>query len=301
MNLTEEKLVEHLNHLGLTVTRRRVMTWRDKGLLPDFDTAGSGLGRSLGRAPSYWEDADLIISQATTVYDLLRWHDRVEEIYMPLWLLGHRVPDETIRRKLREEVACGLEELAKRGRKAGHREDSLSEWAGELYSKWRRGEGSDVPDIDKIDLVFQLVGNSSYIPDDPLTPWQQFVRDHLSLQALDEYLLGATPEEFSNLQKDFVLLSYIVRSVFGLVPALVERFSDVYGLVSMTGRVLVLFDLAARRAGHGSEIDFFLDSFASWLRDNPYVLRDMLEQRKLAAAPASLPAGNGPSPVRLGR
>lgn len=280
VNLTEEELVEHLNRAGMPVTRRRVMSWRDKGLLPDFDVAGHGLGPRLGRVPSYWEDADSIVSQATTVFELLRWHDRVQDIYMPLWLLGHRVPGEIVRRKLREEVVFGLEGLAKRDRRFGDREDSLSDLAGEMYTKWRRSEGSSIPDIDQIDIVFQLVGNASYTPDDPMTPWQQFVRDYLSLRAMDEYLLTATSEEISSLQQDFVLLSYIVRSVFGLVPGLVESI-DVYSLVSLMGRLLVLFDLAVRRAGYGPEIEFYLELCASWLRDNPHVLREMFEQKRL--------------------
>jgi hypothetical protein len=280
VNLTEQELVEHLNRAGMTVTRRRVMTWRDKGLLPDFDAAGSGLGRSLGRVPSYWEDADAIISQAATVYNLLRWHDRVEELYLPLWLLGHRVPDKIVRRKLREEVAYGLEELAKRDQKSRYREDSLTEWASEVYSKWRRSEGADVPIFENIDQAFQLVGNDDYTPDDPLSPGQQFVRDHLSLRALDEYILTATSEEISNLQQDFVLLSYIARSVFGLVPGIVEGI-NVYSLASLAGRLLALLDLAVRRAGFGPEIEFYLELCASWLRDNPHVLREMFEQKRL--------------------
>jgi hypothetical protein len=295
VNLTEEELVEHLNRSGMTVTRRRVMTWRDKGLLPDFDESGAGLGRSLGRALSYWEDDEAIISQATAVYNLLRWHDRVEDLYLPLWLLGHRVPDEFIRRKLREEVAYGLDELAKRDQKSRYREDSLTEWAGEVYSKWRRSEGADVPNFEKIDQAFQLVGNNDYTPDDPLTQGQQFVRDHLSLKALDEYLLTAKSEELLSLQQDFVLLSYIASSVFGLVPGLVESI-DVYSLVSLTGRILVLLDLAARRAGYGSGIDFFLDTFASGLRDNPHILREMFEQKRLAADAAGQPTATSFQP-----
>ncbi len=298
MNLTEEELVEHLNRAGMPVTRRRVMSWRDKGLLPDFDVAGPGLGPGLGRVPSYWEDADSIVSQATTVFELLCWHDRVQDIYMPLWLLGHRVPEELVRRKLREEIVFGLEELAKRDRRFGDREDSLSDLAGEMYTKWRRSEGSNIPDIDKIDLVFQLVGNASYTPDDPMTPWQQFVRDHLSLRALDEYLLTATSEEISSLQQDFVLLSYIVSSVFGLVLTLVESI-DVYSLVSLTGRLLVLLDLAVRRAGYGPEIEFYLELCASWLRKNPHVLREMFEQKRLQRRQSA--SGDGPSTVSLTR
>lgn len=274
------------------------MTWRDKGLLPDFDAVGSGLGRSLGRIPSYWEDADSIIGQATAVYDLLRWHDRVEELYLPLWLLGHRVPDEIVRRKLREEVAYGLEELAKRDKKSRHREDSLTEWAGEMYSKWRRSEGPSVPEFEMIDLVFQLVGNDDYTPDDPLTSWQQFVRHYLSLRALDEFLLSSTSEEFSSLQKDFVLLSYIIRSVFGLVPRLIESI-DVYSLVSLMGRILVLLDLTVRRAGYGPEIEFYLDLCVSWLRDNPHVLREKFEQKRLQRRQST--HSDGPSTVSLTR
>jgi hypothetical protein len=41
------------------------------------------------------------------------------------------------------------------------------------------------------------------------------------------------------------------------MPTLVESI-DVYSLVSLTGRLLVLLDLAVRRAGYGPEIEFYL-------------------------------------------
>jgi hypothetical protein len=86
--------------------------------------------------------------------------------------------------------------------------------------------------------------------------------------------------------------------VFGLVPGLVESI-DVYSLVSLMGRLLVLFDLAVRRAGYGPEIEFYLELYASWLRDNPHVLREKFEQKRLQRRQSA--SGDGLSTVSLTR
>jgi len=273
MNFTENELVTYLNQAGKAVTRRRVMSWREKGLLPDFDVRGRGRGRGPGRACSYWNDAERIISQASTIFELLRWRDRVEDAFLPLWLLGHRIPEETIRRKLREEIVSALELLAEKDARYESREDVLFAMAAALYGKWRRRHSSDVPALESIDLLLQLIGNLFYVPDDPLSSNLQFVREYLSLAALDKALQGITSEELSQLQRDFGVVIDVISQVFSAVPRFTTNFPNKYGLLTLAGQFSVMFDLAFRRAGYGPNIDNYLSVASLTVRDNLHKLQ----------------------------
>lgn len=275
--MTEEELVTHLNRAGTAVTRRRVMSWREKGLLPDFDVRGRGRGRGRGRAFSYWNNAERVTSQASTILELLRWRDRAEDAFFPLWLLGHRVPEEAVRRKLREQIVSALELLAVKDTQYESREDTLFAMAGALYDNWRREQNSEVPALESIDLVFQIVGNLDYVPDDPLSADLQFVKDYLSLAALDESVRSATSEEISQLQRDFGVLADVARQVFSVLPRLPFDLPNKYGLLSLVGQLIVMFDLACRRAGHGPDIDYLL----STARANLPKLREAYAERHL--------------------
>lgn len=273
MSLTENELVIYLNQAGKAVTRRRVMTWREKGLLPDFDVRGRGQGRGPGRACSYWNNAERIISQASTIFELLHWRDRVEEAFLPLWLLGYPIPEVIVRRKLREEIVSALELLAEKDACYESREDVLFAMAAALYGKWRRRYRSDAPPLESIDLVLQLIGNLFYVSDDPLSSNLQFVREYLSLAALDNALQGVTSEELSQLQRDFGVVTDMISQVFSAMPRFTANFTNKYGLLTLAGQLSVMFDLAFRRAGYGPNIDNYLSVASMAVRDNLHKLQ----------------------------
>lgn len=281
MSLTEEELFTYLNRAGKAVTRRRVMSWREKGLLPDFDVRGRGRGRGQGRASSYWDDAEKIISQASTIFELLQWRDRVEDAYLPLWLLGYQIPVEIARRKLREEIVNLRELLAKEEEvRYEDREDVLYALACALFDKWQTERDSEVPALESIDLIVQIVGNPHYAPDDPISTNLEFVREYLSLTALDEALADVTSEELSQLQRDVGVISNVARLVFSVLPRFPADSSHKYGLLTFAGRLIVMFDLAFRRAGYGADIDYYLSIAAgSAFRDNLHKLKETYAER----------------------
>lgn len=281
MRLTEEELVTHLNCAGAAVTRRRVVSWREKGLLSDFDVRGQGRGRGQGRAFSYWNDAEKIISHASTIIELLRWRDRVEDAYLPLWLLGYHIPAEILRRKLREQIVYLRQMLAKEEVRYEDREDFLFAVACTLFDKWRREGDAEVPTLERIDLIVQIVGNPTYIPDDPISSELEFVSKYLSLTALDEALRDVTSEELSQLHRDFRSLAGVARLIFSVMPRLPVDLPNKYGLLTIAGWLTVVFDLAFRRAGYGDKIDNFLNAANSTVRDNLHKLRETYAARHL--------------------
>lgn len=257
------------------------MSWREKGLLPDFDVRGRGRGRGQGRSFSYWDDAEKIIGQASTIFELLQWRDRVEDAYLPLWLLGYQIPVETARMKLREEIINLRELLAKDEVNYEDREDVLYAMACALFNKWQRERDSEVPALESIDLIVQIVGNPAYVPDDPISSNLEFVREYLSLTALDESLRDVTSEELSQLQRDFGVIADVARRFFSVLPRFSGNFPHKYGLLTIAGRLVVMFDLAFRRAGYGAAIDYYLSIASSTIRDNLHKLRETYAARQL--------------------
>lgn len=96
--ITEDQLIEDLRKLGYCVKKRRLTDWRANELLPELSSKGQGKGR--GKL-YFWSQPD-ILRHAITVYELLEWHTRFNEIYLPLWLLGFPAPLDTVRKKLIE-------------------------------------------------------------------------------------------------------------------------------------------------------------------------------------------------------
>jgi len=93
--------------------------------------------------------------------------------------------------------------------------------------------------------------------------WHLVKRKYLSLTALDEALRDATSAELSQLQRDFGLLAGIARQVFSVMPKFPADFPHKYGLLTFAGRLVVMFDLAFRRASYGPNIDYFLSMASS--------------------------------------
>ncbi len=86
--LTQDELVAELHDLGFSgVTARRVAAWRKHDLLPPFDRIGGGRGRSRGRESSAW-----MLGEAASVHELLKIYKGFDDLYLPLLMLGYRVP-----------------------------------------------------------------------------------------------------------------------------------------------------------------------------------------------------------------
>ena len=99
--LTQEELLEELHRLGyVDATLRQIVDWRSRGVLPPFDLRGVGRGRSSGRAPSRWSEAEPIIEHGIWILELLNLYGNYSQIYIPLWLLGYPIESHHIRQAL---------------------------------------------------------------------------------------------------------------------------------------------------------------------------------------------------------
>jgi hypothetical protein len=103
--ISRKKLVNILHRLGFAdVTERRIDRWREVNLLPSFDVKGRGFGKGRGRAPSGWSKRRETIEQAIWIYRLLAIYGRVDNLYLPLWMLGFRIPIKLVRNDLLEPL-----------------------------------------------------------------------------------------------------------------------------------------------------------------------------------------------------
>jgi hypothetical protein len=98
--LTQDGLVAELVKRGYKVTRRRIADWRENGLLPPFDLAGSGRGKSRGRERSSWSDGRRVLDQAVWICELLPVYGTFDRLHFPLWLLGYDIPLARVREVL---------------------------------------------------------------------------------------------------------------------------------------------------------------------------------------------------------
>ena len=80
--ISQAQLVAELQERGYHVTERQLRDWRAKGLLPRLHRRSQGRGLGILR---YWEDNEVILSQAMAVCDLLQRNGRTKWVPLGLW------------------------------------------------------------------------------------------------------------------------------------------------------------------------------------------------------------------------
>src|SRR4051812_9086663 len=105
--LTPEEVIAELERLGYVVTARRLVDWRQKGLLPPL--AKRGLGQGKGWV-FVWEDPD-VIEQTVAILDLLRWRARTDWLPLALWCLGFQMPLDRVKPPLLARLDANLSQL----------------------------------------------------------------------------------------------------------------------------------------------------------------------------------------------
>lgn len=96
MAYTIEDIRAGLSARGIDVSKRRLVDWIQKGLLPRPEKRGRGRGLGIS---ALWHQVN-IVEQAANVALSLKSNRRVAQAYLPLWLMGFEVPHGKVRRPL---------------------------------------------------------------------------------------------------------------------------------------------------------------------------------------------------------
>jgi hypothetical protein len=137
--LTQDGLVAELHKLGYSdVTKRRVASWRANDLLPSFYMIGGGRGQRRGRESSAWAHREEVVNQAAWVYELLKIYKGVEDIHLPLWMLGFRIPLARVREALSRPLNSMVHSIETEIGNKGELEDAIGQAAYEFTKDMQR-------------------------------------------------------------------------------------------------------------------------------------------------------------------
>lgn len=293
MATTEQHLIRTLDRLGYKVTKRRLTDWRERGIMPPLCSAGQGRGK--GRC-YFWSEPD-VLKHAITVCELLAYYRRVDDIYLPLWLLGFGVPLEVVRRKIMEWYGGLMQSLA--GLTEEEAEDVCDKMAMSDL-QW-----SDLPDLGgnqhhiiiagstlvatmmrslspchmptvsdleeltssldqsarALELYEQRSSLQTIFSQDPemLRAWVKFIEENCQPQQVQQMLLEVDDAILMRCQSDLRMLLNLFSAIARLNGLGVALHDLRIKLVPLT--VCLLFgDLLARHSGFGGAIDEFVRS-----------------------------------------
>jgi hypothetical protein len=169
--LTQIQLVQKLHDLGCDdVTVRRLAIWREHDVLPPFSMIGGGRGRGEGgRQPSGWTEGDAVLNQALWIYRLLKTHPGFVDLYLPLWLLGFRIPLSRIREGLAKPLETISDDSAFEIEGRNAIEDFIDDAAYEFNEGVKRANWNllDMPP-EAIAAVMNILLNNTYdLEDEP--------------------------------------------------------------------------------------------------------------------------------------
>lgn len=277
MTYTPDELVSELNELGYPVTKRRLTDWGQKGLLPPPHPRGRGQGR--GKVYR-WIEPD-ILHRAIDVFELLEWHRRAPDLFLPLWVLGYDVQHSKVRAGLEKHVdglARGLDAaIPFRGDRTDLISDLLVTAETQIAAQ---ADDFPIPLADALlnafidpatkDWVILLddLHNALTSREDGLSGWLDavgaagaatFVRDQLSLPRLREIVATPTDADLTVVHHDLRTVMQWARAVASVGMA-IEPWMLVRLLVIL-GTWGAILDLALRRGGHGAMVDRSIGTF----------------------------------------
>jgi hypothetical protein len=277
MTYTSAELATELSELDYPTTKRRLTDWVQKGLLP----SPRARGRGQGRGKEYrWEEAD-ILHRAIDVAELLDWHRRAADLFLPLWVLGYDVPLPKAR--------SGLEGFVQRVEGAieaaipyrGERSDLVSDllWNVEAQLEKQRNviplslvtsflhafidPGTRdwtllLEDVQK-ELARRELDGTAWPNAAGATTATSFVRDQLSAARLRELVAHASDDDLARVQEDLRTVMHWARAVASVAMD-IEDWVLLRILVS-AGKWGALIDLALRQSGHGELVDRSIRQF----------------------------------------
>lgn len=277
MAYTPDELVNELNDLGYPVTKRRLTDWTQKGLLPSPRPRGQGRGR--GKVYR-WQEPD-ILHRAIDVFELLEWHRRAQDLFLPLWVLGYDVPVTEVRAGLEKHIEGLVRGLDAAIPFRGDRTDLISDLLVTAETQIT-AQADDFPiplaaaflhafvDPATKDWAILLDDLHDALPSrkDGLSAWPEtggavnataFVRDQLSVPRLREIVATATDADLTVVHRDLRTVMQWARAVasvgMDIEPWMLVR------LLVFVGTWGAVLNLALRRGGHGAMVDRGVDAF----------------------------------------
>lgn len=231
-SLTQEELIVELHGRGYSdITARRVATWRGHDLLPPFDRTGAGLGQSRGRQRSSWTDGDIIINQALWICELSQSYESVDELILPLWMLGYHIPLDRVRQALSEPFQNMTEIIEAEAVSSGELYDLIGDAAYECV-KGAASEGGKLLAMpqDALETLLNILFNPGYdLSDTPFEEGVEAMREyeramqeaHLAAMAAKGFETDLTREDDTSggffkhapLVKEFFSLYQLKRAV----------------------------------------------------------------------------------------
>lgn len=308
MTYTPTELTMQLNELGYPITKRRLTDWVHKGLLPSPRARGRGQAR--GKVYR-WEEPD-ILHRAIDVAELLKWHRRAADLFLPLWVLGYDAPFPEVQAALRRLVD-GLDS----GLNAaipfrGDRSDLVSDFLVNAEEQLQ-GQPDTLPlpliaaflhaFIDPATrdwgLLLEDVSNTLTSGEAEQGAWPEaggvtavaaFIRDQLSVLRLQKAVERATDTDLALVHRDLRTVMHSARAVasvgMDIEPGMLIR------LLLAIGSWGAVMDLALRRGGHDEMVDRsvsrFLDACHRLLTDP----RLRAEMQRLRAGQGALTRGD---------
>lgn len=297
-----DELVTEMEHLGYPVTKRRLIDWAQKGLLPHPRPRGRGRGRG---KTYQWSEPD-ILRRAVDIADLLAWHRRAPELHLSLWLLGHDVPLSRVREGLRrfaDGLDAGVEAAVPVG---GDRSDLVSDLVNAAEAQLRRQPHAlPTPLVAAVlhavlasgtkhwawigeDLESALSSGEAELPGWPDAGGTLAVvaalGEHLSVPRIREAVATASDAELVQVHADLRRVAQSARAIAAVALDVDEGV--VVRLLVHLGLWGALIDLALRRAGRGAMIERLVERFVD-------TGRHILADPRMRAEIERLRAGGG--------
>lgn len=282
MRYTPEVLTAEMQRLDYPVTKRRLIDWVQKELLPH--PMPRGRGRGPGKIYE-WHEPD-ILHRAIDVFELLVWHRRAKDVVLPLWALGYAMPLDRVRPELHrraDTVAVLIDQAIPVG---GDRADLVGDLADETETRFRdHPNGFPTPIVEALlhavvnpndaQWAWIVDGLRAAVMTDEhgLRDWPgerrvvelvAVMREQFSVDQLQTVVTDASDAELTRVQDDMRQCVQSVRAVVSFHPNLNQLALP--HLVASLSVIAGIIDLAGRRAGHGGQIDRLVETFVEGCR-----------------------------------
>lgn len=282
MTYTPEALTAEMQRLDYPVTKRRLIDWVQKGLLPHPQPRGLGRGRGKRYA---WQEPD-ILHWAIDVFELLEWHRRATDVVLPLWALGYTMPVEQVRPELRRWTdGLGImidQAIPVRGDQADLVDDLVSETEARFQDhpaaflmpvleaflhaivNPQTSQWSWIVDDFRAAIGADAHGLTEWPGEDRLVALVAVVREQFSADQLQTIVAEASDGELAQVQDDLRQCVQSARAVVSFLPDL-DDFAMPHLFASLSV-IAGIIDLAGRHAGYGAVIDRLVESFVDGCR-----------------------------------